>query len=107
MPKKKPTPEPKPDGDADIIKGALLAMIEAHGRGGKTWASKKVGMHLSAFLKRLKLPGAGLDEFTMKAITLVIMHKEDALGPEATRHGQFLATMQDGEPVWSPAPEQP
>ncbi len=104
MPKKK-SPQPA-DPDAEIIQGILLALIEGYGRGGKTYVAKRIGVKLSMLTKRMKLPGFGLDPFTLKAITLALTSKAEEADPDATRHGNHLISIQDGEPVWTPA-EQP
>lgn len=101
MPKRKPTPSAPLDSDGQIIYDILMARIEHMGRGGKTDTAQRTGMKLSAFLKRLKLGPAALDPFTMKCITLVFMSKSDEpLGPTATRYGDYLMEIRDGEPVW-------
>jgi len=100
----KPTTDPV-DTDAEIIQGVLHALIEGYGRGGKTWLAKKTGLSLSTLSKRLKLPGAGLDDFTMRVIMLAVMTKRDEPVENAQPHGDYLVGIEDHEPRWTPNPQ--
>lgn len=66
-----------PISDSEAVARALCAIVKGGPRGTLSVVASCLGMKTSPFRKRLKRPGAGLDEATLKAFAFILDRKSE------------------------------
>lgn len=95
----------QPDADAQLLQSILQAMIKAKGRGGASWAARKLGISPSSLHKRMESAEGAFDAPTLRAALLIMASRSDrqTTKPVKTKvSGKFIVEFhqtEDGEKI--------